>query len=143
MAQDDAFISLRDVSKEFGPVRAVDRVSIELTTGMLAILFGFPWEERRKLTFWSDIVTAGDDQLAAAGMTEDERRASLLECVARFIELREERKGKEQGERLDFLTAMASGEPCGPNFAEALETQKVCDAVLKSAAEKRWVDIGG
>lgn len=32
----------------------VDKVSIELTTGMLAILFGFPWEDRRLLTFWSD-----------------------------------------------------------------------------------------
>ncbi|MBT3199057.1 MAG: Gfo/Idh/MocA family oxidoreductase [Phycisphaerales bacterium] len=41
----------------------------------------------------------------------------------------------------DFLTAMAEGAPCGPTFAEALETQKVCDAVLKSAAEKRWIDI--
>ncbi len=33
----------------------VDLVSIELTTGMLATLFDFPWEQRRKLTFWSDI----------------------------------------------------------------------------------------
>ncbi|OSZ70852.1 cytochrome P450 [Sphingomonas sp. IBVSS1] len=32
----------------------VERVSIELTTGMLARLFGFPWEERQKLTAWSD-----------------------------------------------------------------------------------------
>ncbi|KAI1693821.1 putative linalool 8-monooxygenase-like [Ditylenchus destructor] len=31
-----------------------DRVSIELTTQMLALLFDFPWEERRKLTYWSD-----------------------------------------------------------------------------------------
>jgi len=86
----------------------VDKVSIELTTGMLAILFGFPWEERRKLTFWSDLVTAGDDQLSVVGMTEDDRRASLLECVARFAELRKEREGKEQGERLDLLGALAN-----------------------------------
>ncbi|MBK6800052.1 MAG: cytochrome P450 [Novosphingobium sp.] len=33
----------------------VDRVSIELTTGMLAKLFDFPWEERAKLTYWSDM----------------------------------------------------------------------------------------
>ena len=32
----------------------VDRVSIELTTQMLATLFDFPWEDRRKLTRWSD-----------------------------------------------------------------------------------------
>jgi len=42
----------------------------------------------------------------------------------------------------DFLTAMDAGNPCSPTFAEALETQKVCDAVLQSAAEKRWVEIG-
>ncbi|TNE56025.1 MAG: cytochrome P450 [Sphingomonadales bacterium] len=32
----------------------VERVSIELTTGQLAKLFDFPWEERHKLTEWSD-----------------------------------------------------------------------------------------
>jgi len=36
----------------------VDRVSIELTTQMLATLFDFPFEERRKLTYWSDMATA-------------------------------------------------------------------------------------
>jgi cytochrome P450 len=36
----------------------VERVSIELTTQMLATLFDFPWEERRKLTRWSDVATA-------------------------------------------------------------------------------------
>ena len=37
----------------------VDRVSIELTTQMLATLFDYPFEERRKLTFWSDVATGG------------------------------------------------------------------------------------
>ena len=36
----------------------VDKVSIELTTQMLATLFDFPWEDRRKLTRWSDVATA-------------------------------------------------------------------------------------
>ena len=36
----------------------VERVSIELTTQMLATLFDFPFEERRKLTYWSDVTTA-------------------------------------------------------------------------------------
>ena len=35
----------------------VDKVSIELTTQMLAVLFDFPWEDRRKLTRWSDVAT--------------------------------------------------------------------------------------
>ncbi len=33
----------------------------------------------------------------------------------------------------DFLEAAAKGEPCPPTFRDALETQRVCDAVLKSA----------
>src|SRR3546814_17143456 len=36
----------------------VDKVSIELTTQMLATLFDFPFEQRRKLTRWSDVTTA-------------------------------------------------------------------------------------
>ena len=36
----------------------VDLVSIELTTQMLATLFDFPFEDRRKLTRWSDVATA-------------------------------------------------------------------------------------
>ena len=42
----------------------------------------------------------------------------------------------------DFLTAMGEGKPCSPTFAEGIETQKVCDAVLKSAAENRWIEVG-
>ncbi|HBF99246.1 MAG TPA: cytochrome P450, partial [Alphaproteobacteria bacterium] len=40
----------------------VDKVSIELTTMTLATLFDFPWEERRKLTRWSDIATTSPGQ---------------------------------------------------------------------------------
>jgi predicted dehydrogenase len=36
----------------------------------------------------------------------------------------------------DFLESLATGKPCSPTFREALETQKVCDAVLKSAKSK-------
>jgi len=36
----------------------VDRVSVELTTQMLATLFDFPFEERRRLTRWSDVATS-------------------------------------------------------------------------------------
>lgn len=42
----------------------------------------------------------------------------------------------------DFLASIESGEPCRPTFRDALETAKVCDAVLKSAAEKKWQDTG-
>jgi len=42
----------------------------------------------------------------------------------------------------DFLASIESGEPCRPTFRDALETAKVCDAVLKSAADRKWEDTG-
>jgi cytochrome P450 len=58
----------------------VDRVSIELTTQMLATLFDFPFEERRNLTKWSDIFTGAghlhgivtpEDRMAEMGVFRD------------------------------------------------------------------------
>jgi cytochrome P450 len=87
----------------------VDRVSIELTTAMLATLFDFPQEDRRKLTFWSDMATASPVQVGAIGVTEEERQAALMECLEVFTKLWKERENKPQGERLDLVTAMANG----------------------------------
>lgn len=42
----------------------------------------------------------------------------------------------------DFLQGLASGQPAGPTFRDALETQRVCDAVLDSAREGRWKTVG-
>jgi predicted dehydrogenase len=42
----------------------------------------------------------------------------------------------------DFLKSLETGEPCSPTFKEAQETQKVCEAVLNSAASKSWKDTG-
>jgi cytochrome P450 len=85
----------------------VDRVSIELTTGMLATMFDFPWEERRKLTYWSDMTTASDEQVIAMGHPLEERERSLRECLEVFTKLWKDREGKESGS-LDFVTAMAN-----------------------------------
>jgi predicted dehydrogenase len=41
----------------------------------------------------------------------------------------------------DFLDGLAKGKPAGPTFREALETQSVCDAVLKSARTHRWEKV--
>ena len=41
----------------------------------------------------------------------------------------------------DFLDAMGKGQSASPNFRDALETQKVCDAVLASAKSGQWVDV--
>ena len=38
----------------------------------------------------------------------------------------------------DFLKTLETGEPCSPTFKDAYETQKVCQAVLDSAASRSW-----
>lgn len=42
----------------------------------------------------------------------------------------------------DFLKALEEGKPCSPTFKDAFETQKVCEAVLESAATRSWKDTG-
>jgi predicted dehydrogenase len=42
----------------------------------------------------------------------------------------------------DFISGVASGKPAGPTFRDALETQKVCDAVLASAKTGKWTEVG-
>ena len=43
----------------------------------------------------------------------------------------------------DFLKGLETGEPVRPNFRDALATQYVCDAVLRSAASRSWVSVTG
>jgi cytochrome P450 len=81
----------------------VDRVSIELTTQMLATLFDFPWDERRKLTRWSDIATALPKSMLVEN--EAQRLAELAECGATFAQLWNERANSEP--RNDLLSMMA------------------------------------
>jgi len=83
----------------------VDRVSIELTTQMLATIFDFPFEERRKLTYWSDMATSGE--LAGGPTPEPVRRAALLECLDYFTALRDERSNEPP--KPDLLSMLAHG----------------------------------
>jgi len=85
----------------------VDRVSIELTTQMLATLFDFPFEQRRKLTYWSDVATT----IPGPGMlveTEEEKLTLLMECLAAFTELWNERVNAPP--RGDLISMMAHAE---------------------------------
>lgn len=84
----------------------VDNVSIELTTQMLATLFDFPFEDRRKLTRWSDVATGGPE--TGIVESEEQRREELYECLAYFQRLWAERE--EQGEGNDLITMLAQGE---------------------------------
>jgi cytochrome P450 len=85
----------------------VDKVSIELTTMTLATLFDFPWEDRRKLTRWSDVATAAP---VPGGVieTDEERKVELFECVDYFMRLWNERVNAEP--RNDLISMLAHGE---------------------------------
>ena len=84
----------------------VDLVSIELTTRMLATLFDFPYEDRAKLTRWSDVATS----LPGLGIVVDEeqRREELMECLEYFTELWNQRVNKEPS--YDMVSMLAHGE---------------------------------
>jgi len=41
----------------------------------------------------------------------------------------------------DFVESLESGKPASPTFRDALQTQYVCDAVLKSARTNRWEKV--
>lgn len=41
----------------------------------------------------------------------------------------------------DFCDSLAKGTPCSPTFRDALETQKICDAVLNSAKNGQWTNV--
>ncbi|MCB1693201.1 MAG: cytochrome P450 [Pseudomonadales bacterium] len=82
----------------------VSEVSIELTTRMLATLFDFPFEDRAKLTRWSDVATAAEGVVE----TEDQRRAELIECLEYFTNLWNERVNREGGN--DLISMLAHGE---------------------------------
>lgn len=84
----------------------VDRVSIELTTQMLATLFDFPFEDRRKLTRWSDVATAAPG--TGIVESEEQRRAELLECLAYFTTLWNERAAQETPGS-DLISMLAHG----------------------------------
>ena len=80
----------------------VNTVSIPLTTGMLAILFDFPWEDRDLLTHWSD--WSGDTELATVRGLDDVRRGMLHEMAAYFQLLWAERA--QRGEAPDLISRM-------------------------------------
>jgi cytochrome P450 len=85
----------------------VDRVSIELTSQMLATLFDFPFEQRRRLTEWSDLATMkpGPDMPVK---TYEEKFARGAEVLEAFTVLWNERVNLPP--RGDFISMMAHSE---------------------------------
>ena len=88
------------------PFNWVDEVSVNLTTQMLATIFDFPFEERTKLPYWSDMATSLPEIAGGAG-DNDERTRALTECLETFTALWHERKHNPPG-TMDLISMLAT-----------------------------------
>ena len=82
----------------------VERVSIELTTMMLATLFDFPFEDRRLLTWWSDVATSVPE-IDGLVESQEARLAELGKMLAYFTRLWNERVNAPAGNDLISMLA--------------------------------------
>jgi len=84
------------------PFDWVEDVSIELTARMLATLLDFPYEQRRKLVYWSDLAGGGAETTGGVSDT-DELFAGMQEMAKHFSQLWREKEAKlAAGEELGF-----------------------------------------
>jgi len=81
----------------------VDLVSKELTAMTLATLFDFPFEQRRKLPYWSDMIT----NLPGNGPVESwqQKGEAMFECFDAFQELWNQRVNAEPS--FDMISMLA------------------------------------
>jgi cytochrome P450 len=86
----------------------VNRVSIELTTMMLATLFDFPFEDRGKLTYWSDVAICNVNAADAPVHSEQERFDVMKEMAQTLGGMLNERAGSAP--KFDLLSMLAHGE---------------------------------
>ena len=74
----------------------VKEVSIELTARMLATLFGFPYEQRHKLVYWSDLATAVPEVTGDDSIDMGKRYEELMGAAGAFYQLWMEKAGQPQ-----------------------------------------------
>ena len=86
----------------------VERVSIKLTTMMLATLFDFPFEERERLTYWSDVAICNINAPESPVHSEEARFSELKAMAEHMGRLFMERR--DQPPKFDLLSMLAHGE---------------------------------
>jgi cytochrome P450 len=86
------------------PFDWVDRVAVELTIQMLATLFDFPFEERRKLRYWSDLAVTDVSDV----MTREQAQAEFMAMGGFFKTLWDQRV--EAAPANDLISMLAHGE---------------------------------
>ena len=83
----------------------VDRVSVELTTQMLATLFDYPFGERRQLTHWSNVAICNINAPDAVVKSEAERLAEMRRMAEAMLVLWKERVNAPP--RYDLISMLA------------------------------------
>ena len=94
------------------PFDWVEEVSIELTSRMLATLFDFPYENRRKLAYWSDVIAASPETTGGE-CSADEMFLGAAEMAEHFTRLwRKKEAQKAAGEEMgyDLISLLLSNE---------------------------------
>ncbi len=86
----------------------VQHVSVELTARMLATLFDFPYADRHKLIYWSDLATASPQLMDDAGVPVAVRQQGFQDCAETFMGLWQERAAKPP--QFDLVSMLAHGE---------------------------------
>ena len=89
----------------------VEKVSIELTTQMLATLFDFPLEDRYKLTYWSDVATSLPELgIGVPGLTREAQEDALEDCLSTMRKLWAKRANMPADDDVDLLSMLAHNE---------------------------------
>lgn len=94
------------------PFDWVDKVSIELTSRMLATLLDFPYEQRRKLVYWTDLAAASASAVGGANDT-DEMYKGIADMAKSFSALWHDKAARlAAGEKpgYDLITLMQMNE---------------------------------
>jgi cytochrome P450 len=86
----------------------VDEVSKELTARMLATLFDFPYEERHKLVYWSDLTTAVPEVTGDDTIDMSKRYEELMQAAAAFYQLWAAKAG--QPPKFDLISMLQHNE---------------------------------
>ncbi|MEQ8859119.1 MAG: cytochrome P450 [Pseudomonadales bacterium] len=90
------------------PFNWVQEVSVELTARMLATLFDFPYEDRHKLIYWSDLTTAVPEVTGDDSIDMKARYDELMRCAGAFYQLWAERAAAPP--KFDLISMLAHGE---------------------------------
>jgi len=86
-----------------------ERVSVVLTTAMLATIFDFPWDYRHYLPFWSDWMS--DGRLADDPELSKMRLDAMMEMADCFLKLWDQRRNMPEAP--DLLSRMIHSEAMG------------------------------